>query len=143
MAKDAELSKDRGTYLYLERRAIGDDQSTDDWIETGIVKGYVRNVRMGVLPVNARKTDGSELWNTLEGTEHGKGAEVRNEVRKKGEVRNIYRRGERLGLSLCAVPSPRRMWGVFRFTDGMGLRNNEGIVSGIVTQARKRIRTEY
>ena len=33
---------------------------------------------------NARKTDGSELWNTLEGTEHGKGAEVRNEVRKKG-----------------------------------------------------------
>ena len=28
--------------------------------------------------------DGSELQNTLEGTEHGKGAEVRNEVRKKG-----------------------------------------------------------
>ena len=33
---------------------------------------------------NARKTDGSELRNTLEGTEHGKGAAVRNEVRKKG-----------------------------------------------------------
>ena len=52
---------------------------------------------------NARKTDRSELWNTLEGTEHGKGAEVRNEVRKKGEMRNVYRRGERLGLSLCAA----------------------------------------
>ena len=38
---------------------------------------------------NAQKTDGSELRNTLEGTEHGKGAEVRNEVRKQGEMRNI------------------------------------------------------
>ena len=72
---------------------------------------------------NAWKTDGSELRNTLEGTEHGKGAEVRNEVRKKGEMRNVYRRGERFGLSLCAVPSPRRMWGSFdlraeqRFTE--------------------------
>ena len=37
---------------------------------------------------NTRKTDGtdgSELRNTLKGMEHGKGAEVRNEVRKKGE----------------------------------------------------------
>ena len=79
----------------------------------------------------------------LEGTEHGKGAEVRNEVRKKGEMRNIYRRGERLGLSLCAVPSPRRMWGSFDLRMEQRLRNNEGIVSGIVTQARKWIRTEY
>ena len=41
---------------------------------------------------NARKTDGtdrSELRNTLEKTEHGKGAEVRNEVRKQGEMRNV------------------------------------------------------
>ena len=30
-------------------------------------------------------TDGSELRNTLKGMEHGKGAEVWNEVRKKGE----------------------------------------------------------
>ena len=79
----------------------------------------------------------------LEGTEHGKGAEVRNEVRKKEEVRNIYRRGERLGLSLCAVPSPHRMWGSFDLWTEQRLWNNEGIVSGIVTQARKRIRTEY
>ena len=57
----------------------------------------VRNVRMGVP--NARKTDRSELRNTLEGTEHGKGAEVWNKVRKKGEMQNVYRRGERLGLS--------------------------------------------
>ena len=44
-----------------------------------------RDVRMG-MP-NARKTDGtngSELRNTLEGTEHGKGVEVWNEVRKQG-----------------------------------------------------------
>ena len=37
---------------------------------------------------NRRKTDGtggSELRNTLKGTEHGKGAEVRNKVREKGE----------------------------------------------------------
>ena len=67
---------------------------------------------------NARKTDRSELRNTLEGTEHGKGVEVRNEVRKQGEMRNVQRRGERLGLSLCAVPSPHRIWGVFRFMDG-------------------------
>ena len=92
--------------------------------------------------LNAQKTDGSELRNTLEGTEHGKGAEVRNEVRKKGEMRNVYRRGERLGLSLCAVPSPRRMWGSFDLRTEQGLRNNEGIVSGVVTQARKQIRTE-
>ena len=92
---------------------------------------------------NAWKTDRSELRNMLEGTEHGKGAEVRNEVRKKGEMRNIYRRGERLGLSLCAVPSPRRMWGSFDLQTEQGLQNNEGIVSGVVTQARKRIRTEY
>ena len=34
---------------------------------------------------NAQKMDGSELWNTLEGMEHGKGVEVWNEVRKEGE----------------------------------------------------------
>ena len=48
---------------------------------------FVKDVRMGVL--NAQKTDGSELQNTLEGTEHGKGAEVRNEVRKKGKMQNV------------------------------------------------------
>ena len=55
---------------------------------------------------DARKTDGSELRNTLEGTEHGKGAETVERNEERGEMRNIYRRGERLGLSLCAVPSP-------------------------------------
>ena len=57
---------------------------------------------------NAWKTDGSELRNTLEGTERGKGAKVRNEVRKEGAMRNVSCRGERLGLSLCAVPSFNR-----------------------------------
>ena len=47
----------------------------------------LKGVRMGLL--DARKTDRSELRNTLEGTEHGKGAEVRNKVRKEGEMRNI------------------------------------------------------
>ena len=47
--------------------------------------------------------------NTLEGTGHGKGAENAERNEERGEMRNIYRRGERLGLSLCAVPSPRRI----------------------------------
>ena len=38
---------------------------------------------------NTDRTDGSELRNTLEGTEHRKGAEVRNEVRKQGEMRIV------------------------------------------------------
>ena len=74
-------------------------------------QGAVRSVRMGVP--NARKTDGSELRNTLERTGHGKGAESAERSEEKGEMRNIYRRGERLGLSLCAVPSPHRIWGSF------------------------------
>ena len=90
---------------------------------------------------NARKMDRLELRNTLEGTEHGNGAGVRNKVRKKGEMQNIYRRGERLDLSLCAVPSPRRMWGSFDLQTEQGLQNTEGIVSGVVTQARKRCYT--
>ena len=69
--------------------------------------------------------------------------EVRNEVRKREEMRNIYCRGERLGLSLCAVPSPRRIWGSFDLRTEQSLWNNEGIVSGVMTQARKWIRTEY
>ena len=38
---------------------------------------------------NARKTDGSELRNTLDGTDAEKGTEVRNEMRKEGEMRNV------------------------------------------------------
>ena len=74
---------------------------------------------------NARKTnrmDGSELRNTLKGTEH----------RKEAEMRNVWCRGERLGLSLCAVSSPRGMWGSFNLRTERGLQNNEGIVSGVV-----------
>ena len=38
---------------------------------------------------NTQKTDGSELRNTLDRMEHGKGAEVRNKVKNKGEMRNV------------------------------------------------------
>ena len=89
---------------------------------------------------NAQKTDGSELRDTLEGMGHGKGRKCGTEVRGKGEMRNISRRGERLGLSLCAVPSPRRIWGSFDLQTEQSLQNNEGIVSGVMTQARKRMR---
>ena len=40
----------------------------------------VRSVRMGVP--DAQKMDGSELRNTLERTEHGKGMEVQNRMRE-------------------------------------------------------------
>ena len=63
--------------------------------------------------------------------------EVRDEVRGKGEMWNISRRGERLGLSLCAVPSPRRIWGSFDLRTEQSLRNNEGIVSGVMTEMDK------
>ena len=58
--------------------------------------------------MHRRRTDQSygirwREWNTEKGAE----SVERNEER--GEMRNIYRRGERLGLSLCAVPSPRRI----------------------------------
>ena len=72
-----------------------------------------------------------------------KGRKVQNEVRKKGEVWNIYRRGERLGLSLCAVPLPRGIWGSFDLRTEQSLWNNEGVVSGVMMQAQRWIRTEY
>ena len=75
------------------------DCSGDAWV--------VRSVRIRVP--DARKTDGSELRNTLEGTGHGKGAESAERNEERGEMRNVYRRGERLGLSLYAVPLPRRI----------------------------------
>ena len=43
-------------------------------------------------------------------TENGAESAERNEER--GEMRNICRRGEGLGLSLCAVPSPCRIRGL-------------------------------
>ena len=40
------------------------------------------------------------------------------------------------------MPSPRRIWGSFDLRTERGLRNNEGIVSGVVMRAQKWIRTE-
>ena len=96
---------------------------------------------------NARKTDGtdgSELWNTLKGMEHGKGAEVRNEVRKKGEY-GTYNVGVKdLASAYVLCPRLAECGGLSIFGRGKGLRNNEGIrKSRVVTQVRGQIRTEY
>ena len=50
-------------------------------------------------------TDGSELQNTLKGKEHGKGAEVRNKVREKGE-HGVYNVGVK-DLASAYVLCPR------------------------------------
>ena len=50
------------------------------------------------------------------------------------KVRNEMRKGVK-DLASAYVLSPRLAeYGVFRFTDGQSLRNNEGIVSGVMTQ---------
>ena len=70
---------------------------------------------------NAQKTDGtdgSELQNTLKGMEHGRGAEVRNKVRKKGRY-GTYNVGVidlASAYDMCCALASRNV-GVFRFTD--------------------------
>ena len=96
---------------------------------------------------NARKTDGtdgSELRNTLKGMEHGKGAEVRNEVRKKGRYR-MYNVGVKdLASAYVLCPRLAEREGLSIYGRDKGLRNNEGNrKSRVVTQARGRIKTEY
>ena len=95
---------------------------------------------------DARKTDrmdGSELQNTLEGTEHGKGAEVRNEVRKKGRCRTYNVGVKDLASAYVLCPCLAECGGLSIYGRDRGLRNNKGIVSGVVTQAQRQIRTEY
>ena len=79
---------------------------------------------------DARKmdgTDGSELRNTLEGTEHGKGAEVRNEVRKKGRC-GTYNVGVKdLASAYVLCPRLAECGGLLIYGRDKGLRNNEGI----------------
>ena len=53
-----------------------------DTLSAVIVREHVRSVQMGVP--NAQKTDGSELRNTLEGKEHGKGTESAEQSEEKG-----------------------------------------------------------
>ena len=75
---------------------------------------------------NAQKTDGtgrSELRNTLEGTEHGK--------RRKSGTYNA-------GVKDLASAYVLSIYGWDK-----GLWSNEGIGSRVVTQARRRIKTEY
>ena len=94
---------------------------------------------------DARKTDGmdgSELRNTLKGMEHGKGAEVRNEVRKKGRY-GTYNVGVKdLASAYVLCPCLAECGGLSIYRQNRGLWNNEGIVSGVVTPVRKQIRTE-
>ena len=92
---------------------------------------------------NARNTDRSELRNTLDGTECGKRAEVRNEVRKKGRC-GTYNVGVKdLASAYVLCPRLAECGGLSIYRRNRGLQNNEGIVSGVMTQSWKRIRTEY
>ena len=79
---------------------------------------------------NARKTDRtdrSELRNTLEGAEHGKGAGVRNEVRKKGRC-GTYNVGVKdLASAYVLCPRLAECGGLSIYRRDKGLRNNEGI----------------
>ena len=89
-------------------------------------------------------TDGSELWNTLKGTEHGKGAEVRNEVRKKGRYRTYIVGVKDLASAYVLCPLLAERGGLSIYGRDKGLQNNEGIwKSRVVTQARRRIKTKY
>ena len=106
------------------------DCSGDTWV--------VRSVRIRVL--DARKMDGLELRNTLEGTGHGKGAESAERNEERGEMRNIYRKVKTWPQLICCALASQNI-GVFRFMDRWSLWNNKGIVSGVMMQVRKRIRT--
>ena len=64
------------------------------------------------------------------------------DTERGGKAEHIMQ-GERLGLSLCAVPSPRGMWGLSIYGRDEGSRSNEGIGSRVVVLTRRRIRTEF
>ena len=66
-----------------------------------------------------------------------------NGTRKEAGKRNVYRRGERLGLSLCAVPSPRGIWGLSIYGRDKGSWSDKGIRSRVVLLTRRQIRTEF
>ena len=85
---------------------------------------------------DARKTDGtggSELRDTLEGTEHG-----------KKRTSGTYNAGVKDLASAYVLCPHIAECGVFRFTGrDKGLRSNEGVESRVVMLTRRRIRTEY
>ena len=73
----------------------------------------------------------------------GKGAEVRNEVRKKGRC-GTYNVGVKdLNSAYVLCPRLAECGGLSIYGRDRGSRNNEGIVSRVVMQARRQIRTEY
>ena len=78
---------------------------------------------------DARKTDGmdgSELRNTLKGTEHGKGAEVRNEVRKKGRYGTYNVGVEDLASAYVLCPRLAERGGLSIYGWDKGLRITRG-----------------
>ena len=85
---------------------------------------------------NAQKTDGadgSELRNTLKGTEHGKGAEVR----RKGGYRTYNVGVKDLASAYVLCPRLTERGGLSIYGRDKGLRNDEGIrKSRVVTGAR-------
>ena len=95
---------------------------------------------------NARKTDGtdgSELRNTLKGMDHGRGAEVRNKVRKKGRYRTYNVGVKDLASAYVLCPRLAERGGLSIYGRDKGLRNNEGIRKGrVVMQVRRQIKTE-
>ena len=72
-----------------------------------------------------------------------KGAEVRNEMRKRGRC-GTYNVGVKdLASAYVLCPRLAECGGLSIYGRNRGLRNNKGIVSGVITQSRKQIRTEY
>ena len=96
---------------------------------------------MGVL--NAWKTDGSELRNTLERTEHGKGRRCGTKGGNRGRC-GTYNVGVKdLASAYVLCPCLAECGGLSIYGRNRGLWNNEGIGSGVMTQLRKWIRNEH
>ena len=92
---------------------------------------------------NARKMDRSELQNTLDGTEMRKRGGRTEQSEEKGRC-GMYNVGVKdLASAYVLCPRLAECGGLSIYRRNRGLRNNEGIVSGVMTQSRKQIRTEY
>ena len=61
----------------------------------------------------------------------GKGAEMRNEMRKRGRCRTYNVGVKDLASAYVLCPCLAECWGLSIYRWNRGLRNNEGIVSGV------------
>ena len=80
---------------------------------------------------DARKTDGtdgSKLRNTPEGTKHGKGVKVRNEVRKKGRcgTYNVGVKDLASAYVLCPCLAERGGLSIYRWGKVYGITRGSG-----------------